>query len=103
MNDQKERIQKGIEYFARVKPSEWNFAHTAHLKIFLDLVGKYLGGVTVQGNTLSYESRIEEAFPKSDEWKLRERHVNAGGLNNDPVVSPNETASHQMEDLSLNR
>lgn len=40
MNELNKRIDKGIEYFWDIKPSEWTQVNTVQLKIFLQLVEK---------------------------------------------------------------
>lgn len=44
MEQTKNRILKGIEYFKGIKPSEFNAGHYLHLKVFLDLVESFISG-----------------------------------------------------------
>jgi hypothetical protein len=44
MNETKNRILKGCEYFEGIKPSQFNAGHVLHLKTFTKLIRTYLNG-----------------------------------------------------------
>jgi len=56
----KTRIEKGIKYFRSIKPSEFNMAHYAHFKTFLNLVEEYVTGKKIE--TRVVEEDVEDIF-----------------------------------------
>ena len=55
------RIQKGVEYFRAVKPSQWHAGHTLHLKSFLGLVEEYVGPLPQEEKIISEAEKLFQA------------------------------------------
>lgn len=60
MNELNKRIDKGIEYFWDIKPSEWTSANTVQLKIFLQLVEKKRQLEEAQNESFNQAKKIFE-------------------------------------------
>lgn len=56
----KQRLQKGIAYFWKLKPSEWNSVHVVHLHTFLKLVDQFVNG----GRSLTVEQMTTDEIEK---------------------------------------
>ncbi len=59
MNNQpiEQRIQKGIEYFWNLKPSQWSLIEQHRLVEFLKILKVYMSGEKIHATQLSDEPR----------------------------------------------